>query len=56
MRLRFIGTNGSMGLVHGKVYDVNVFTKLNYMLATWSPDIIYSYDSPQSFAENWTKP
>ena len=55
MRLKFIGANGSMGLVHGKAYEVKVFTKLNYILATWSSDIICPYDSPQSFAANWTK-
>ena len=56
MNLKFIGTNGSMGLIHGKVYNVNVFTKLNYILVTWKPDVICPYDSPQSFAANWAKP
>lgn len=56
MRLRFIGTNGSMVLVHGKVYEVKITTKLNYIFVTWGNGTVCPYDSPQSFAANWTKP
>ena len=62
MYLRFIGANGSMGLIHGKIYDVNVKTKNNYIWVTIPGfelrDRVFGkwecpYSSPQSFSANW---
>ena len=60
MKLKFIGTNGSMGLSHGAVYNVNVRTVRHFIwveiessengyFRTWR----CPYSSPQSFSENW---
>lgn len=64
MYLKFIGANGSMGLYHGKVYNVEVKTKndmiwvlipnfelMHNVFGTWK----CPYSSPQSFAVNWKK-
>lgn len=64
MRLRFIGTNGSMGLANGKVYEVQVNSDENYIWVV-IPDFEFRektfeiwkcpYSSPDSFAANWGK-
>ena len=64
MYLRFIGSDGSMRLSHGKVYNVNLKTKGNYIWVTM-PVFEFRhnvfgmwkcpYSSPQSFAANWEK-
>lgn len=63
MRLKFIGKSNSMGLIHDKVYYVEIKTKRDYIwviipgfrhgvFGVWK----CPYSSPQSFAENWSKP
>ena len=65
MRLKFIGKDNSMGLIHGEVYGVEVVSEHGYiwviipkfkfsrtMIATWE----CPYSSPQTFAENWSLP
>ena len=58
MYLKFIGENGSMGLMHGRVYDVEKIASKNGFIIVYvgfcGPSCPYS--SPQSFAANWTKP
>lgn len=57
MYLKFIGENGSMGLVHGRVYDVTIKNERGFIMVHvefCGPSCPYS--SPQSFAENWAKP
>lgn len=62
MYLKFIGANGSMGLIHGRTYNVKIKTKNEYIwviiprfefrpfvFGTWR----CPYSSPQSFAANW---
>lgn len=64
MRLRFIGTDGSMGLTSGVIYEVQVMSKGNYIwviipnfefrekvFGTWR----CPYSSPRSFSVNWGK-
>lgn len=63
MKLKFIGTDGSMRLKHGKVYDVSVKTKNGYIWVTM-PRFEFRgrvlgmwecpYSSPQSLSANWT--
>ena len=62
MYLKFIGNNGSMGLIHNKIYNVDIKTENNFI---WV--IIYGfknhgkvsevwrcpYSSPKTFSENW---
>ena len=56
MLLKFIGKNGSMGLIYGKTYDVKIISRYHYILVKWDSCKVCPYSSPQSFAENWTKP
>ena len=58
MLLRYIGVNGSMGLVHGRSYIVKLFSKdRRIWLEIWIDDKkskkLCPYDSPQSLARNW---
>ena len=62
-RLRFIGADGSMGLVHGAVYDVKLTVRNNWIWVIWTPRPPYPtsgephcscpYETTQSFANNW---
>ncbi len=57
MYLKFTGENGSMGLVHGRVYDVTITNENGFIMVYvefCGPSCPYS--SPQSFAANWSKP
>ena len=57
MYLKFIGENGSMGLVNGRVYDVTIKNERGFIMVHvefCGPSCPYS--SPQSFAKNWAKP
>ena len=57
MYLKFIGKNGSMGLVHGCVYVVEITNENGFIMVYvkyGGPSCPYS--SPQSFAANWAKP
>lgn len=64
MKLKFIGADGSMGLRHGEVYDVEIKTGGEFIrvlipgfrfaenhLGTWS----CPYSSPTTLAANWEK-
>lgn len=61
MKLKFIGKDGSMGLLAGKVYDVYIRTEdtHNKIVALidrggWFGKFYCPYDSPQAFAKNWS--
>ena len=59
MYLKFVGEDKSMGLSHGRIYDVRVKTKKNYIWVE-IPNVLFGawrcpYSSPQSFAANWEK-
>lgn len=57
MKLRFIGTDGSLGLQHGKKYEITLKTFDQYVVAIiktgWLSDTICPYGSMQAFAKNW---
>ena len=64
IKLRFIGADGSMRLQHGKVYNIRLKTKNNYIwviipnfefrhMSFWNWRCPYS--SPQTFAANWER-
>lgn len=55
MKLKFIGTDGSMGLKHGQIYDVYIYTKRGKIIVAWGPNHWCPYSSPQALAENWAK-
>lgn len=55
MKLKFIGKDGSMGLRHGNVYNVTIFTDNGYILVRLGPHRYCPYSSPQALAANWTK-
>ena len=57
MYLKFVGEDKSMGLSYGRVYDVRVKSKNNYIWVE-IPNVLFGawrcpYSSPQSFAANW---
>lgn len=61
MNLKFIGTDGSMGLKHGEVYDVLIHCLFrdSYILVKWLDGYETRqcpYSSPAAFAANWAKP
>lgn len=56
MYLKYIGENGSMDLINGKVYNVDVVLKDYYIWVQWGFCKVCPYSSPQTFAENWVKP
>ena len=57
MKLRFIGADGSLGLQHGKKYEITLKTFNQYVVAIiktgWLSDTICPYGSMQAFAKNW---
>lgn len=63
IRLKFIGTDGSMRLCHGKSYNITIKTDGRYIWVI-IPRFEYShmvfhnwkcpYSSPQAFANNWS--
>lgn len=57
MKLKFIGKDGSMGLVHGKSYKVFLRSVGKYLIAYISKglfnEIACPYGSVQAFAANW---
>ena len=63
MELKFIGTDGSMGLKHGEVYDVSVVSlysethiTVKWYDSTQGKGVCCPYSSPAAFAANWAKP
>ena len=55
MKLRFIGTDGSMGLKHGGVYDVYIHTIGPYIELIFKGGKTCPYESPQALAANWER-
>lgn len=54
MKLVFIGSDGSMGLKHGRKYRVDIYTLNGCIIVDWGTNSC-PYSSPQSLAENWKK-
>lgn len=57
MKLKFIGADGSLGLRHGKIYDLTLKTAVGYIIAIiktgWISDTVCPYGSMKAFAANW---
>lgn len=53
MKLKFIGKDGSMGLNHGNVYDITIFTENGHIVVRLGPHRYCPYKSPQALAANW---
>lgn len=54
MKLKFIGKDGSMGLEHGKVYFVQIYTDRGKIYVAWGTGSCRCpYNSPQALAANW---
>ena len=52
IKLRFIGTDKSMGLRKGNIYNVRLSSASNHIWVHWNKGIC-PYTSPESFAMNW---
>jgi hypothetical protein len=53
LNLRFIGTDGSMGLERFKVYLVKVYSSRGFIWVEWSKGKKCPYTSPMALASNW---
>lgn len=56
IKLRFIGTDGSMGLKRGRIYLASVYTTCGYIWVAWgenNPNKVYPYSSLKTLCENW---
>ena len=58
MLLRFIGKDGSMGLMKGQVYNTKVFSRGNAIFVSWvipgkNKTRACAYNSPSALAKNW---
>lgn len=60
MKLRFVGTDYSMGLRHGHVYNVHIRSSRSHIVLFIEKNFFHGiecpYDSPQAFAKNWKLP
>lgn len=60
MLLKFMGENGSMGLIHGIVYDVDIFSGRKYIYVKWANEqgslVQCPYSSIEQLACNWMTP
>ena len=55
MHLKYIGKNGSMGLVTGKVYKVKVTSQKHFIWVEWGFCKACPYESPLALSKNWEK-
>ena len=56
MKLRFIGEDGSMGLKHGKIYEVDItIPKYGYIIVEWYNPYLTRcpYKSLSALCANW---
>lgn len=55
MRATFIGQDGSMGLVHGREYDIQIFLDGKYIYVRWGVfGLKYCpYSNLKRLQENW---
>ena len=56
MLLKFVGQDNSMGLRRGQIYAVTTVSFRNRIVVYWGVNKYCPYSSPQSLAENWSKP
>jgi hypothetical protein len=59
MKLKFIGTDGSMGLHNGQIYEVSILSSTPYIIVqihrgAWTYGC--PYDSLKKLNENWVDP
>ena len=52
MKLKFVGKDGSMGLTHGNIYDVQITATHKNIWVFWDSNGC-PYSSPQNLAKNW---
>ena len=58
MKLKFIGADGSLGLIHGEYYNVSLDIQYHMLIARiktgWISDTFCPYETLQAFAKNWS--
>lgn len=52
MKARFVGENGSMGLVHGRVYNILICSNDDYISVSWGSGRC-NYANLKKLHENW---
>lgn len=52
MKARFIGADGSMGLVHGRVYNILITSNEDYISVCWGTNACH-YINLKTLHENW---
>lgn len=52
MKARFIGKNGSMGLVHGRIYNIQIWSDNDYIYVRWG-SLTCPYTNLKTLHENW---
>lgn len=55
MLMKFIGKDGSMGLKHGKIYEVTIESRYPYYWVRWGAYKACPYDSRYGLEANWEK-
>ena len=58
MRARFIGTDGSLGLRHGRIYNIKLFpSRAKFLIVQiktdWISDTVCPYKTLMGFYDNW---
>ena len=60
MLLKFIGENGSMDLIRGREYEVDIRSDYKFIYVRWFNEkgqvVCCPYSSPALLACNWMKP
>lgn len=61
-RCRFVGEDGSLGYVNGRVYTLCLATWFDFLRLKFAPRIVYSFENPKgacpygsqaAFDKNW---
>lgn len=53
IRAIFLGKDGSMGLRHGTIYDIKIYSYGGYLCVDWGGKTACPYSSIRALSENW---
>lgn len=52
-KLKYIGEDGSLGLIRNNIYYVDIFVRYGKIVVKWGDNSFCPYDSLQSLCRNW---